>query len=272
MKRKCLLVLIILSVLSLLFTSTVLGANICTVNFSVNNNTPQRGGEVEVTISVKDIVEPISGVLVTFEYDSNNFELPTIEGLNGWDSSKVVEEGGIALAIAAPNYKATTTAGDIHRLKFKVKSNATLGDTKISLKKIEISKDDGTSVDVDAIDTTITIKEGENKQDENKEDENKQDENKQDENKQDENKQDENKQDENKQSENKQNENKQSEQKTNESNNQNIKTINASEDKTKASNTLPKTGMTKFAIVSVIALFAIIAVIFYRMYRKYNGI
>ena len=268
MKRKTLIIFSILFIiLNLVFAGKIYAANICTVGFSVTNSTPQREEEVAVTVSVKNITEAIASVGFTVQYDSEIFDTPVVETLNGWTQ----QVAGTTYALIAPANEGTTRAEDIYKLKFKVKSDAAIGETKIGFTNLQVAKDDGSVVNIEGVENNITIKE---KQQEQSQDEQNQDEQNQDEQGQDEQNQDEQSQDEQKNDEN--NTEKSKNQTTDTSSNkdtsnQNIKTINSKEDNTKASNTLPKTGKTQLLITGIIVL-ALVAGVSYKVYRKYKGI
>ena len=268
MKRKTLIIFSILFIiLNLVFAGKIYAANICTVGFSVTNSTPQREEEVAVTVSVKNITEAIASVGFTVQYDSEIFDTPVVETLNGWTQ----QVAGTTYALIAPANEGTTRAEDIYKLKFKVKSDAAIGETKIGFTNLQVAKDDGSVVNIEGVENNITIKE---KQQEQSQDEQNQDEQNQDEQNQDDQNQDEQSQDEQKNDEN--NTEKSKNQTTDTSSNkdtsnQNIKTINSKEDNTKASNTLPKTGKTQLLITGIIVL-ALVAGVSYKVYRKYKGI
>lgn len=163
MNKRRLIVTIIISLLIIIIHNCLFAVDsICTVGYSVNNSTPKRGDEITITVSVKNITEPIATVGFTVNYDQTKFDSPTGEALNGWEGSVA----GTTYVITAPSYEATSTAGNIYTLKFKVKSDAEYGDTKIAITKVQIAKDDASVVDLDGTETTITIKEENKKEQE----------------------------------------------------------------------------------------------------------
>ncbi len=335
MNKKILITITSVVIILNILVSNVFATNICTIFFNTSNITPKREEEVEVTISVKDITKSIAICKVFLNYDNTKLDLLEKKELNNWQSMSV--EGMYTFTFI----EGTTTNGDICKFRFKVKSNAEIGDTTITFKDIQIATSEGNEiVTLDNLEQKITIKEknddngnqqdnnnqndnngnNENQQDNNnqndnngnnenqQENNNQNDNNGNNENQQDNNNQnDNNGNNENQQENNNQNDNNGNNENQQDNNNQNnndgnnenqqdnnnqnnndgnngnqqdnnsqnikiIKAYDNTQDNTKSSKTLPKTGKTQVIILGSILVFAVLAVVFYKNSQKYKGI
>lgn len=154
MKKKIgVLLTIFVFIIGLLGIKTF-ATNICTVECNVSNNSPKRGDQFDIVVSVKDIATPISGLLYTLNYDSSKIELiGQVQGLNNWQ----LEEIENIYSILFKNYETVSTDQQICKLTFKIKDDADLENTTISFQDIQVSKDDSSVENLDDIDITLDI-------------------------------------------------------------------------------------------------------------------
>lgn len=158
MKKKISLVLIIFIVLAGVFRVKTFATNSCTIECAVSNNSPRRGDQIEVVVSVKDIVNPVAGILYSLSYDNSKIELiGQVQSLNNWQISEMEN----TYFIFAPNYETVSTEQQCCKLVFKIKDTADLGDTIISFQNIQISKDDNSIENVDDINLTLNVQQKE---------------------------------------------------------------------------------------------------------------
>ena len=306
MKKKMIILLQVL-IATVLIGTSVYAAIDTTLELKANLNTVKRGEEILVTMSLKDVPtsSKVTGVSGYINYNKNVFEKLTVDSIVKGTDGKVtignenlpIEDLTDATLDNMPNtdayvgFNANPSKGndvrivmifkngvsqdsDLITLKFKAKSDATLGEIKEAVKYDlfvltvgnqktgEISK----SIDV----TIKDIEKAPSTKDENKVDENKVNENKVDENKVNENKVNENKVNENKVNENKVNENK--------ANTSNLNTLtvgstnvsgkNKTVDNTVAAAVIPAAGARAVVIPAIILILC--AYIFYNRYMKYK--
>lgn len=170
--KKLLVTLTMLAVLLAMLTPIV-SAYSYTVKLTANSSEVKQGGTVEITVSLKDIdvgSMGICGLQAVLEYDENKFE--TIP------SSKIVHEDGSIESVdddtfaplnnwIAPDYNQqdhsltlekgsfVKTPEDILKITLKVKENAAIGNTSVTLKEIAVSNSEE---DISTVDTTYLLK------------------------------------------------------------------------------------------------------------------
>ncbi len=278
MKKKILsLFIIILIILNCIIISRVYAEkSICTIEANPSLSNPKPGQEFNIAISAKDITEKIASLSFLLDYDSSIFEVLNSKDGNGWKSDNI--EG--SYTITTSNYEGTLVEGTIVTIPVKVKESAEEAQKEITIKGIDVSKEDASVVPVSDIKLTVNItktseepKQEEPKQEEPKQEEPKQEEPKQEEPKQEEPKQEEPKQEEPKQEEPKQEEPKQEEPKQDNSKQEvTKKEENKTENPTTATTKLPKTGNYTIQIFAGILIVSIVAIVSFLANKKYKGI
>lgn len=299
MKKKMIILLQVL-IATVLIGTSVYAAIDTTLELKANLNTVKRGEEISVTMSLKDVpasskVTSVSGYI---NYNKDVFEKLTVDSIVKGADGKVtignetlpVEDLTDATMDNMPNTdiyvgfngnpqspeakndvrividfnNGVSQDTDLITIKFKAKSDATLGEIKDAIKYdlfVLTVGNQKTGKISKSIDVTINDVEKPPVKD-------------------DENKTDENKTDENKVAENKTTENKTSENKTNTSNSNtnktntttigsaNVSKKNNTVDNTVAADVIPAAGARAVAIPAIILILC--AYIFYNRYMKYK--
>lgn len=138
--KKVLTSMIIFMVIMMIYIapSHALGFNL---GIETNNDVVTRGGTLTVTVSTKNFdfgsqgIDACTGII---EYSTDVFEELTasdIQGNNGWGIS--YNNGKILCVPSSSGY--ITEEGDLFTITFKVKSNATMGNTQIAIKDFIIN-------------------------------------------------------------------------------------------------------------------------------------
>lgn len=146
----------------MIITILLLATNVFAVNdsfktsLSTSSSTVKRGEEVTITISLKDISiesgeKGIGAYSANIEFDSSVLEFSKATGTDNWEAPFYQDK---MIVGNTNNGQVVKTNQDIGSITFKVKENATLGETTIKLAKFS-----GSSVanDIDVEDTTIKI-------------------------------------------------------------------------------------------------------------------
>lgn len=156
LNKKILIVLCIILFLSnFIFINKVFSKNNCEVLFVESNSNPKREEEIEVVASIKDVNQPISGVFFTIDYDTTKLELKKpVEALNNWNLTEIEQ----SYYLYEPTYEETKDEQVICKFKFKVKSNASLGNTTVAFKKIQIAKSDASVEEINDVNIVLNIK------------------------------------------------------------------------------------------------------------------
>ncbi len=136
-----------------------------TTKFSVGidstSRTVKQGSEFTVITKITDISQVKEGILALggiFEFDKNILEIKdnSIKGVNDWNfSSKDYNLNNYKFI--TDNSDRVKSAGNIFQITFKVKENATIGNTNLSLKSVVGGTGASTNGIVYAEDTNITI-------------------------------------------------------------------------------------------------------------------
>ena len=148
---------IILTVILLLLTTTVYAANDSfKTALSANNSSVKRGENVILTISLSDIAiesgeKGIGAYTANLEFDSSVFEYVKTNGTNNWEAP--VYQAKKIVGNTADG-KVVNTNQSIGTITFKVKEDATLGETTIKLTNFSGSTAES---DVTTEDTSIKI-------------------------------------------------------------------------------------------------------------------
>lgn len=138
--KKILTSIIIFMVIIMIYIapSHALGFNL---GVETSNDVVTRGGSLTVTVSTKNFdfgsqgIDACTGII---EYSTDVFEELTasdIQGNNGWGIS--YNNGKILCVPSSSGY--ITEEGDLFTITFKVKSDATMGNTQISIKDFIIN-------------------------------------------------------------------------------------------------------------------------------------
>lgn len=136
-----------------------------TTKFSVGidstSSTVKQGSEFTVITKITDISQVKEGILALggiFEFDKNILEIKdnSIKGVNDWNfSSKDYNLNNYKFI--TDNSDRVKSVGNIFQITFKVKENATIGNTNLSLKSVVGGTGASTNGIVYAEDTNITI-------------------------------------------------------------------------------------------------------------------
>lgn len=126
-----------------------------------SNDVIIKGGTLKLTVSTKNFdfgsqgIDACTGVI---EYSTDVFETLTsedIEGKNGWGIS--YNNGKILCVPSSSGY--ITEEGDLFTITFKIKENATMGETNISVKDFMINDAaSGERITTDDVIKTVSVK------------------------------------------------------------------------------------------------------------------
>ena len=150
-------IICIMIITILLLATNVFAANDSfKTSLSTSSSTVKRGEEVTITISLKDISiesgeKGIGAYSANIEFDSSVLEFSKATGTDNWEAPFYQDK---MIVGNTNNGQVVKTNQNIGSITFKVKENATLGETTIKLTKFS-----GSSVanDIDAEDTSIKI-------------------------------------------------------------------------------------------------------------------
>ena len=145
-----------------LFASSILSTNVYAANdnlktsLNVNNSQVKQGENVIVTIALSNISiesgeKGIGAYTAKLDFDSSVLEYVSTSGTSNWEAPLYEET---LIVGNTNNGKVVNSAQDIGTITFKVKENATLGETTIKLTKFSGST---AETDVTAEDSTIKI-------------------------------------------------------------------------------------------------------------------
>lgn len=157
MKKKLGIILfLIIMILSTNISFVMATGESCKLMFSSSNSDVKVGETVELTLKVSDIkaesgMAAISGLLV---YDEDVFEEITYEKSDDWECLQELEN---VLFITTTNMESTTKDSEVLTIKLKTKSNAKPGEYVVKFTKIEAAGDDGLVLNVDDIESKITL-------------------------------------------------------------------------------------------------------------------
>lgn len=155
MRKKISILLIMFMILIGVLGAKTFATKGCTIECVASNNSPKRGEEFEVIVSIKDIVNPVSGLTYSVEYDTSKIELiGQIQSLNNWQITALEN----SCWMLTPEIEPITAEQQVSKLKFKVKDSAGLGNSIISFKNIQIPNEEYESEDLDDINLTLDIK------------------------------------------------------------------------------------------------------------------
>lgn len=148
---------IVLSVIILLFTTNVYAANdsFKTV-LSTSASSVKRGETITITISLSDIAiesgeKGIGAYTAKLDFDSSILEYVSTSGTNKWEAPLYQEKQIVGNTTDGEVVKENQSIGTI---TFKVKENATLGETTIKLTNISGSN---AQSDISSQDSTVKI-------------------------------------------------------------------------------------------------------------------
>ncbi len=148
---------IVLTAIILLFTTSVYAANDSfKTALSVNNSSVKKGENVIVTISLNNISiesgeKGIGAYTAKLDFDSSVLEYVSTNGTDKWEAPFYSEK---QITGTTNDGKVVNTDQNIGTITFKVKENATLGETTIKLTNFSGST---AETDVSSEDTSIKI-------------------------------------------------------------------------------------------------------------------
>ncbi len=153
---------IILTLIMLLFTTNVYAANDSfKTALSVNNSSVKRGENVTITISLNDISiesgeKGIGAYTASLEFNSSVFEYVKTEGTDKWEAPVYQEKRIVGNTVDG---EVVNTNQSIGTITFKVKEDATLGETTVKLTNFSGSnaETDISSEDATLGETTVKL-------------------------------------------------------------------------------------------------------------------
>ena len=163
MKKICNIVLtLIVSLLVIGNFSFIYAASDCSINMSLASEA-KEGDTVTMVLSISNVVSDDAGAIRAIkgkiEYDTSVFESLTI------DEDGILKEAETVTGWEVPQYNTTTnefvmtgvasSARDVMKINFKVKSGAKAGNTTISVKDVELS--DGEKKLTKSVSKTLVI-------------------------------------------------------------------------------------------------------------------
>lgn len=144
-------------VVALLLLTTKVGAAQDSFSTTINANSPtaKRGSNITITIGLKDIAitsgeKGIGAYTAGMEFDPSVLEYVESSGTDKWEAP--FYEDGLITA-NTKDAKVVNTAGSIGTITFKVKDNAKLGETIVSLTNFS-----GSTVENDVPTSNVSVK------------------------------------------------------------------------------------------------------------------
>ena len=135
--------IVLIAILTLIVTmSAVYATTSFTIALSASATKVDKGGEVEVTVALKNFTAGETGVNAahfTIDYDKTVFETlaaTDMSSLNGW-SSPTFNPANSEVAIDNATFMAENH--DMLKIKFKVKDTAATGNTVVTIKEFSAS-------------------------------------------------------------------------------------------------------------------------------------
>ncbi|SRR5574344_1152252 len=130
--KKFTITIILMALICVICASTVYAGSV-TASLTSSKTTAKQGDEVTFTLSIKSTDNKGMNVLETvFSYDESILEYTGVTFLNGWSGDINTD----SKKLAAVTMSAST--GEIATLKFKVKSDAKVGNATISATNISV--------------------------------------------------------------------------------------------------------------------------------------
>lgn len=140
--KKTLSIVLVAMMALILCSSAVFAVTSFSVVLSANNTKVEVGEEVEVTVALKNFTAGetgINSITYTIDYDTAVFEVledKNLSSANGWDSPTFNPTNGEAVML---NSQFMAEDHDVMKIKFKVKEEAKLGNTVVTIKEISAS-------------------------------------------------------------------------------------------------------------------------------------
>ncbi len=150
------IVCVLLIVMLLILGTKAYAADSFKTTLSVDNSSRKRGSEVTVTIGLSDISiqsgeKGIGAYTAKLEFDSSVFEYVSAAGTDKWETP--LYQSGLITGLTVDG-EVTSETQNIASIKFKVKSDAKLGQTTIKLVNFSGST---AETDVAAQDTSVNV-------------------------------------------------------------------------------------------------------------------
>lgn len=164
MKRKFLLIILVILLVSVLLINTV-NASSFSASMTASKNTVAEATEFTITVKVSNIdagVNGINSVSGIFSYDTKVFETITsssISGLNGWQPNYFPDTGKIILL--KTSYAKTDE--DVLQVTLKTKAGTSGKSGVVSFKGV-VASDSTVDIPASDISTTITVGNASNSQ------------------------------------------------------------------------------------------------------------
>ena len=150
--------IVLVTMLALIMCSTAVFATTSfTVALTADSTKVEKGGEVTVTVSLKNFTAGETGINALYaviDYDKKVFEAlepANITAANGWGSVTYNDATGEAVT---DNSSFMAEDHEAFKMKFKVKADAAVGNTVITVKNVEASD---AATDIYPTDQKITL-------------------------------------------------------------------------------------------------------------------
>lgn len=127
--------------------------NSCKIQTDLSSTYAKVGTEIEMSISISNINEAIAGVGFSLNYDTSILEIVKINSSIDWTITQTEN----FFTLFTKDYEATTKAGKIASIVFKVKNyEQATNTTAITLSSIQITKDDALVENLEEIKNELT--------------------------------------------------------------------------------------------------------------------
>ena len=156
MKQRKIILIIITAIILLIINSIKIYATNYTLNASINKNEYTTQDKVNVKISLENVenINEIYGVIGKIEYDKDVFENDISNIATEWNDVRYNKDTGEFVVIRNSTIEAKK---EIFEIELKIKENAKLGNTNISIKNVYVS-DSKNDKEVNETNISINVK------------------------------------------------------------------------------------------------------------------
>ncbi len=153
--KRIIFILIFVYLISFIVLGKVYGAEICSIDFELEQKVEEIEDEVGLLISANNFTEKIVGVSFILNYDKDIFDISEVTAFDGWSALPRAEN---SFTIYTKDYKPTDKNGNIIKIKLKLKKDKELKNFDIQLTNIKVIKDDALEERIPEIKKSINIK------------------------------------------------------------------------------------------------------------------
>lgn len=156
MKQRKIMLIIITAIILLTINSIKTYATSYTLNASIDKNEYKLQDKVNVKVSLENVenINEIYGVIGKIEYDKEVFEDDISNIVTEWNDVKYNKDTGEFVVIRNSTIEAKK---EIFEIELKIKENAKLGNTNISIKNVYVS-DSKNDIEVNETNISINVK------------------------------------------------------------------------------------------------------------------